>query len=316
MPRGTTPLRRDTPLRRRAELKRAPFSPASPAQRAKVRGQRCVHCGRPATDPMHVWKRGRGGCDDPLCVVPGCRRCHRAFDRGELDLLGDLVKRYKPEIAHALMHADPVSLLARLTGCEVVLRRRPRRPFRQTLLAGTETPDPSHATVYAWPWLSIEALPPDARSALEAHGIAELLREGTRTETLEVSLLAGDEESGEILEISDHAAEHGRAAYHELIERLHAGGLNVYATNKAGFEHDAGWELHGTGTRMIERTAHEPSGHTTLTERQLLEEARRIAHDAEHLRDVPAEALRAAVLQAFAPPDVPNAVLEAAERPA
>lgn len=116
----------DHPLARRTPLKQRAISPASPAQRAKVKGARCVHCPRPARDPMHLCPRGKGGCDDPLCVVPGCRRCHRLFDEGELDLLGDLVRRFKPELAHALLHLTPIALVERLTGCTVVLRPRGR----------------------------------------------------------------------------------------------------------------------------------------------------------------------------------------------
>lgn len=119
-----TPVSRGGPLVRKTALKRRPISPASPAQRAKIKGKRCVHCPRPACDPMHVCPRGRGGCDAPLCVVPGCRRCHRAFDEGKLDLMGDLVQHFKPELAHALLHMTPIALVARLTGCTVVLHRR------------------------------------------------------------------------------------------------------------------------------------------------------------------------------------------------
>ncbi len=122
--RSIVALTREKPLVRRTPLKRAPFSPASPAQRAKVEDQRCVQCNKPATDPMHLWPRGRGGCDDPLCVVPGCRSCHRLFDAGKLNLLPDLVRHFKPELAHALLHSDPISLLERLAACEVVLRAR------------------------------------------------------------------------------------------------------------------------------------------------------------------------------------------------
>jgi hypothetical protein len=122
--RGTPIAARQRPLARRTAPKRRAISPASPAQRAKVKGQRCVHCTRPACDPMHLCPRGQGGCDDPLCVVPGCRRCHRLFDEGKLDLLGDLVRRFKPELAHALLHMTPIALVERLTGCTVVLHKR------------------------------------------------------------------------------------------------------------------------------------------------------------------------------------------------
>jgi hypothetical protein len=133
-PARKTPLKRATAiapreqsLARRTARKRRPISPASPAQKAKIAGARCVHCGAPATDPMHLWPRDLGGCDDPSCVLPGCRACHRAFDEGALDLLADLVRHHKAEIAHAQLHTDPISLLERLTGCEVVLHARHTR---------------------------------------------------------------------------------------------------------------------------------------------------------------------------------------------
>jgi hypothetical protein len=120
--RGTTFKARQQPIARRTALKRRPISPASKAQRAKVKGARCVHCKLPARDPMHLCPRSRGGCDDPLCVVPGCRRCHRLFDEGKLDLMRDLVRGFRAELAHAQLHMSPIALVERLTGCRVVLR--------------------------------------------------------------------------------------------------------------------------------------------------------------------------------------------------
>ena len=81
-PRARTQLRRRKPLQRTASMA------ATEGQRAAVAGRRCVVCGidRPI-DPAHLIPRSLGGCGDPLCVVPACRRCHRAYDRGELDLL-------------------------------------------------------------------------------------------------------------------------------------------------------------------------------------------------------------------------------------
>jgi hypothetical protein len=60
---------------------------------------------------MHLWPRGRGGCDDALCVLPACWECHRLFDEGKLDLLAGIVREHKAEIAHAQLHTNPVSLL-------------------------------------------------------------------------------------------------------------------------------------------------------------------------------------------------------------
>jgi hypothetical protein len=44
--------------------------------------------GRPSR--RNVVPRSLGGCDHPDCIVPLDRRCHRAYDRGELDLLPHL----------------------------------------------------------------------------------------------------------------------------------------------------------------------------------------------------------------------------------
>jgi hypothetical protein len=88
---------------------------ASPAQRAKVKNEPCIVCGQGPCDPMHVCARGQGGCDEPLCVVPGCRRCHRLYDTGKLDLLPYLEPHYRPELAHALEHLGLVGLYRRVT---------------------------------------------------------------------------------------------------------------------------------------------------------------------------------------------------------
>jgi hypothetical protein len=121
-------LAREQPLKRNSKPKRRPISPASPAQRAKVKDRPCVVCGAPATTPMHLWPRGKGGCDDPLCVLPACWLCHRLYDTKRIELLPHIVKRHRAEIAHTQLHTDPVSLLARLTASEVVLRSLISRP--------------------------------------------------------------------------------------------------------------------------------------------------------------------------------------------
>jgi hypothetical protein len=110
-------LRRTGRLVRRTPLSRKPFSPASEAQRSKVAGQACLICGRRPVDPAHLVPRSLGGCDDIACVVPLCRPCHRAYDLGRLDLLPYLEPRWRPELAHALMHLGLFRLLRRVTGC-------------------------------------------------------------------------------------------------------------------------------------------------------------------------------------------------------
>lgn len=117
-----TPLRRQTPLRptggltRLSALGRVPLAAASEEQRRKVAGRGCLVCGRSnGVDPAHLVPRSRGGCDHPDCVVPLCRRCHRAFDDGRLDLLPYVEPRHRIELAHALSHLALLELLERLT---------------------------------------------------------------------------------------------------------------------------------------------------------------------------------------------------------
>ena len=89
---------------------------ASKAQRQKVRFSLCVFCGRgPGCDPAHVIDRSLGGCDDPLCVVPACRDCHRAYDQGQLDALPAFESLCRPELAHALLHVGLERLRWRVT---------------------------------------------------------------------------------------------------------------------------------------------------------------------------------------------------------
>lgn len=114
--RRRTSLRRGAWLVQRTPLRRRRLSPASEAQRQKVAGKACLACGRRPSDPAHLVPRSLGGCDDPDCVVPLCRPCHRAFDQGGLDLLPDLEPRHRMELAHALGHISLVALLERVTG--------------------------------------------------------------------------------------------------------------------------------------------------------------------------------------------------------
>ena len=93
---------------------------ASEAQRAAVAGRACIVCGAERCDAAHLVPRGMGGCGHPLCVVPLDRRCHRAYDAGELDLLPYLEPAFRAQVAHAVAHAGLISTLRRITG-----RRRP-----------------------------------------------------------------------------------------------------------------------------------------------------------------------------------------------
>lgn len=124
MPPRKAPLRRTgfgtrgDGLKRSNGLKRGKGFAASTAQKIKVRDLPSVVSGQEGCDPAHLWPRGRGGCDDPLCVVPLTRAEHDAFDDGVLDLLPYLIDRgYVPEMQHALGHCEsPKLLIERLTG--------------------------------------------------------------------------------------------------------------------------------------------------------------------------------------------------------
>lgn len=113
-------------IRRTASTsKRRPISPASTAQREKVKRTSCFVTGRTeGVDPAHVISRAHGGCDDESCVLPLWRPIHRAFDDGQFDLL-PWITEHKPYdvLQHAITHTlcDPIALVERLSGCRVVL---------------------------------------------------------------------------------------------------------------------------------------------------------------------------------------------------
>ena len=109
-------LRRSGRLRRSTPSRPSAVSPASAAQRAKVTGRACLVCGRRPVDPAHLVPRSLGGCDEPDCTVPLDRRCHRAYDGGELDLLPHLEPRCRAELAHAVLHIGLLRLLWVVTG--------------------------------------------------------------------------------------------------------------------------------------------------------------------------------------------------------
>jgi hypothetical protein len=110
-PRAKTKLRRSKPLERTASMA------ATDAQRAAVAGRTCIVCGAERRiDPAHVIPRSLGGCGDGLCVVPACRRCHRAYDRGELDLLPYLEPGWRAQLAHAVGHVGLLAALRRISG--------------------------------------------------------------------------------------------------------------------------------------------------------------------------------------------------------
>jgi hypothetical protein len=99
----------------------AQISPASEAQRSKVRGDVSIISAKGPCDPAHLWDRRLGGCDDPLCVGPLTRFEHRDFEEKRLDILPALIAGgYFAEMAHVVEahQVSPKRLLERLTGEE------------------------------------------------------------------------------------------------------------------------------------------------------------------------------------------------------
>ena len=121
--RRRAPLRAKTKSRRSKPLERTASMAATNAQRAAVAGRCWVVCRSDRRiDPAHPIPRSLGGCGDALCVVPACRRCHRAYDRGELDLLPYLEPAWRAQLAHAVGHVGLVGALRRISGA-----RQPER---------------------------------------------------------------------------------------------------------------------------------------------------------------------------------------------
>jgi 5-methylcytosine-specific restriction endonuclease McrA len=110
-------LRAKRPLRRKTPLQRTPSMAATDAQRAAVAGRTCIVCGTDRRiDPAHLIPRSLGGCGDARCVTALCRRCHRAYDRGELDLLAYLEPAWRDQLAHAVGHVGLIGALRRISG--------------------------------------------------------------------------------------------------------------------------------------------------------------------------------------------------------
>lgn len=90
---------------------------ATEAQRAAVAGRCCIVCRADRRiDPAHLIPRSLGGCGDALCVAPICRIHHRAYDRGELDLLPYLEPAWRAQLAHAVGHVGLIGTLRRISG--------------------------------------------------------------------------------------------------------------------------------------------------------------------------------------------------------
>jgi hypothetical protein len=108
------PLRRQPPLRRSGIG--GPKVRAHPAQRARVAGRGCIVCGARPCDPAHLIPQWYRACCHAEGVIPLCRRHHRAYDWGGLNILGWITDELAEELAHALMHVRARELLRGLQG--------------------------------------------------------------------------------------------------------------------------------------------------------------------------------------------------------
>lgn len=127
--RGSTFASRGEGLKRTASPSRPrAISEASAAQRRKVHLQACAVCGAIGCDPAHLTPRSFRGCDHADCVIALCRRHHREFDDGHLDLLPHLSGHgYHAELAHMQAHYDdPLSVVFRLSGMHWAPEREER----------------------------------------------------------------------------------------------------------------------------------------------------------------------------------------------
>jgi hypothetical protein len=90
---------------------------ATERQRAAVTGRSCIVCGTDRRiDAAHLIPRSLGGCGHPAYCVPLCRWHHRAYDRGELDLLPYLEPAWRAQLAHAVGHMGLIGALRRISG--------------------------------------------------------------------------------------------------------------------------------------------------------------------------------------------------------
>jgi hypothetical protein len=124
-----TQLARRTGLARKTPLRAVPprfptarVSAATPGQKAKIAETLCAamghsQCAGPL-DPAHLIDRSLAPSfgDDPLMVVPLCRRHHDLYDDHRLDLSPYLEPRYREEVACAVRAVGLFRALARITG--------------------------------------------------------------------------------------------------------------------------------------------------------------------------------------------------------
>jgi hypothetical protein len=97
---------------------RGAISPATPEQRAKVKGKACVRCRRAGPcQPAHLIDRSLAsvGADDSRAVIPLCPECHRAYDEESISLLEHLEPHYREELAFAVERVGLLTALFRIS---------------------------------------------------------------------------------------------------------------------------------------------------------------------------------------------------------
>jgi hypothetical protein len=93
------------------------ISPASPAQREKVKGRACIRCRiAGGCHPAHLIDKSLASDDDgdARAVVPLCPSDHREYDEGRLSLLEFLEPHYREELAYAVERVGLISALERI----------------------------------------------------------------------------------------------------------------------------------------------------------------------------------------------------------
>lgn len=101
-------------------MKRGNGFAASPAQREKCREARCLVCDRVPCDPCHLIPRSMlgEGQDHPLAVFAGCRIHHRLFDEHKLDILPELERDGREELAFAVERFGLLRTLKQVTASD------------------------------------------------------------------------------------------------------------------------------------------------------------------------------------------------------
>jgi hypothetical protein len=119
----------EKPMPRKASAPRSrsrAISPATPAQRARVKGHPCIVldpaqpicCG--PVQPAHLIDRSLAPAagDHPLAVVPLCAHHHRLYDDHKLDLSPYLEPMWRESVAWAVEAVGLFGALKRITGCD------------------------------------------------------------------------------------------------------------------------------------------------------------------------------------------------------